>query len=101
MGGKQVIIEMPFFMLQSTINAYPDAKFLLVVRSPEKWAKSMENTVGMMTTKMMSFPGSWARYFDATAAAVAAWSGLVLNRCTKGAGMTAQGKKNMAEFYSE
>ncbi|KAK7752054.1 hypothetical protein SLS62_006019 [Diatrype stigma] len=27
-----IIVEMPFFMLQSTLSAYPDARFLLVER---------------------------------------------------------------------
>ncbi|KAI0021296.1 hypothetical protein F4780DRAFT_778809 [Xylariomycetidae sp. FL0641] len=44
LADYDVILEVPFYMLHSVVNSYPDAKFLLMERSPEKWAKSYENS---------------------------------------------------------
>ncbi|OTA93762.1 hypothetical protein M434DRAFT_284961 [Hypoxylon sp. CO27-5] len=72
-----VIIEMPFFMLHSTLKAYPDAKFLLTERDPDKWAKSWANTIGKMVSRFESFP----IYY------------------TNGYGSSPEGLKYMAENY--
>ncbi|RYP56243.1 hypothetical protein DL771_012030 [Monosporascus sp. 5C6A] len=94
-----IIIEMPFFMLRSTLKAYPDARFLLVQRSPEKWAKSYENTVGKLGTMMRRFPYNIIKYFDRQMYELDIFSRHIDNMCTKGAGMTDEGKKNLVEHY--
>ncbi|KAI1802035.1 P-loop containing nucleoside triphosphate hydrolase protein [Daldinia bambusicola] len=96
-----IIIEMPFFMLRSTLEAYPDAKFLLTERNPDKWAKSLENTVGMMVTKLTSFPMSVFKYFDGFAYRMARMGGMVINYYTNGYGLTPEGHKNMMDNYSK
>lgn len=88
-------------MLQSTLNAYSDAKFLLVERKPEKWAKSIENTIGKMHPALNQFPGSMIKYFDDMTYQMGYFSEMVMNRCTKFEGLTEQGKKNMVETYKE
>ncbi|KAI1481955.1 P-loop containing nucleoside triphosphate hydrolase protein [Daldinia eschscholtzii] len=95
-----IIIEMPFFMLRSTLKAYPDAKFLLTERNPDKWAKSFENTIGMMCTKLMSFPMSVFKYFDGFSYGMADMGGMVLNYYTNGYGLTPEGHKHLMENYS-
>ncbi|KAI1470287.1 P-loop containing nucleoside triphosphate hydrolase protein [Daldinia caldariorum] len=95
-----IIIEMPFFMLRSTLEAYPDAKFLLTERNPDKWAKSFENTVGMMAEKLTSFPMSVFKYFDAFAYHMARMGTVVLNYYTNGCGLTPEGHKNLMNNYS-
>lgn len=92
---------MPFFMLQSTLNAYPEARFLLVERKPEKWAKSFENTVGQMQPLLNQFPGSLIKCFDSMAYHMGYFGDVITNRCTKFEGMTEQGKKNLEETYKE
>ncbi|RYP52649.1 hypothetical protein DL769_010631 [Monosporascus sp. CRB-8-3] len=96
-----IIIEMPFFMLRSVLKAYPDAKFLLVQRSPEKWVKSYENTVGMMQARSQRFPYTMFKYFDAMAYETGKFAQFGQNVWTKGAGLTVEGKKNLAECYKE
>ncbi|RYP08158.1 hypothetical protein DL764_002065 [Monosporascus ibericus] len=96
-----IIIEMPFFMLRSTLKAYPDARFLLVQRSPEKWAKSYENTLGKVSARTKRFPFTLLKYFDGLMYELNIFSSRTDDRCTKGAGMTEEGKKNLAECYKE
>ncbi|RYP58334.1 hypothetical protein DL770_010452 [Monosporascus sp. CRB-9-2] len=96
-----IIIEMPFFMLRSTLKAYPDAKFLLVQRSPEKWVKSFENTLGKVGARSQRFPLNMFKYFDGMMYELSTFSRHINNLCTKGAGMTDEGKENLAEHYKE
>ncbi len=45
-GGSQATVDWPgSFFWRELIEAYPDAKVLLSVRSGESWAKSMQNTI--------------------------------------------------------
>ncbi len=45
-AGSQSTVDWPgSFFWRELIEAYPDAKVLLSVRSPESWAKSMQNTI--------------------------------------------------------
>lgn len=92
---------MPFFMLQSTLKAYPDAEFLLVERTPEKWVKSVENTIGKRYEEMNQFPTSMMRYFDDMAHSMSVFGDRFIYQVTKGAGLNEMGKKNMAETYRE
>ena len=96
-----IIIEMPFFMLRSILKAYPDAEFLLVQRSPEKWVKSYENTMGKVGARTHRFPFTMFKYLDSVMYELSIFSRYMDNLCTKGAGMTDEGKKNLAEYYKE
>ncbi|RYP32004.1 hypothetical protein DL767_005449 [Monosporascus sp. MG133] len=96
-----IIIEMPFFMLRSTLKAYPDARYLLVQRSPEKWVKSYENTMGKIIARTKRFPYTMFKYFDGLSYELNTFSSHVDNLCTKGVGMTEEGKNNLAEHYKE
>ncbi|KAI0453603.1 P-loop containing nucleoside triphosphate hydrolase protein [Xylaria acuta] len=98
-ANYDVIIEMPFFMLRSTLKAYPDAKFLLTERDPEKWAKSFMNTVGVATTRLNSFPMSTFKKFDNFAFNMAIFSNRAVNYCTNGFGMSEEGRKALVENY--
>ncbi|RYP08972.1 hypothetical protein DL765_008615 [Monosporascus sp. GIB2] len=96
-----IIIEMPFFMLRSVLKAYPDAKFLLVQRSPEKWATSYENTIGKVATRAKRFPFTMMKYFDGMMYELSMLSRQMDNLCTKGAGMTDERRKALIEHYKE
>ncbi|KAJ8127526.1 hypothetical protein O1611_g6110 [Lasiodiplodia mahajangana] len=94
-----VIIEMPFFMLRSTLKAYPDAKFLLTERDPEKWAKSFMNTAGAAITDFNRFPMSVFRRFDNFSSHMHMFGTILLNHSTNGFGVSEQGRQALIENY--
>ncbi|KAI0844020.1 P-loop containing nucleoside triphosphate hydrolase protein [Daldinia vernicosa] len=94
-----VIIEMPFFMLRSVLKAYPDAKFLLTERNPEKWARSFENTVGMVHKKFSSLPMSIFKYFDGFTSGMSSMGRMWVGYYTNGYGITPEGHKYLIENY--
>ncbi|KAI0117798.1 hypothetical protein GGR51DRAFT_555082 [Nemania sp. FL0031] len=94
-----VIIEMPFFMLRSTLKAYPDAKFLLTERDPEKWAKSFMNTAGLAITNIKRLPMSVFRRFDGFASHMHMFGGMLLDYNTNGFGVSEQGRQALIENY--
>ncbi|KAI1127390.1 P-loop containing nucleoside triphosphate hydrolase protein [Nemania abortiva] len=94
-----VIIEMPFFMLKSTLKAYPDAKFLLTERDPEKWAKSFMNTAGAAITSFSRLPMSVFRRFDSFTSHMHVFGGRILNYCTNGYGVSEKGRQALIENY--
>ncbi|OTB06452.1 hypothetical protein M426DRAFT_111065 [Hypoxylon sp. CI-4A] len=94
-----IIIEMPFFTLHSTLKAYPNAKFLLTERDPEKWAKSYTNTAGKMSSQLQRFPMALFKYFDSFVFKMAYMGNRVLNYYTNGYGLTPEGQKYLVENY--
>ncbi|KAI2471010.1 P-loop containing nucleoside triphosphate hydrolase protein [Annulohypoxylon bovei var. microspora] len=96
-----VIIEMPFFMLHSTVQAYPDAKFLLTERNPEKWAKSFANTIGGLAVQLESFPMSVFKHFDNLIYGMSFMGNSVLNYYSNGYGLTPTGQKCLADNYKK
>ncbi|KAI1657855.1 P-loop containing nucleoside triphosphate hydrolase protein [Daldinia decipiens] len=95
-----VIIEMPFFMIRSVLKTYPDAKFLLVERNPDKWVRSFESTIGMMHTKFNSLPMSIFKYFDEFASGISSMAQMVVGYYTNGYGLTPEGHKYLTENYT-
>ncbi|KAK7921379.1 hypothetical protein PG985_009401 [Apiospora marii] len=73
-----IIVEMPFFMLSEVVAAYPDAKFLLTERDPDKWAKSWLNTIGPLTLQFQQFPTNVLKYLHPLSRNMAQFG--VLNR---------------------
>lgn len=57
-------MELPSYFPEQMIESYPDAKFVLVERSPESWARSMMNSVVPMTQDVIKFPTSFLKHFD-------------------------------------
>lgn len=63
------MVEIPSYMGMDMIEAYaedPDVRFILTERSPEKWAKSVNNTTAQVATMCSQFPFSILKYFDST-----------------------------------
>ncbi|KAI0830972.1 P-loop containing nucleoside triphosphate hydrolase protein [Hypoxylon sp. FL0890] len=94
-----IIIEMPFFMLHSILKAYPDAKFLLTERDPDKWAKSFTNTIGQMVKLCGSFPMSVFKHFDSFASGMAYMGSSIFSYYTNGYGISPEGEKHLADNY--
>jgi hypothetical protein len=90
---------MPYFMLRSILKAYPDAKFLLTERDPEKWAKSYFNTIGVANTQFHQLPMSVFRYFDSFTSIMATFGGRMLDYCTNGYGLSDEGREALIENY--
>ncbi|KAI0409019.1 P-loop containing nucleoside triphosphate hydrolase protein [Xylaria palmicola] len=98
-ANYDVIIEMPFFMLRSTLRAYPDAKFLLTERDPEKWAASFLNTAGAVFTRLNSWPMRVFKNFDGWTFDMDLFGGRVLSYYTNGFGVTEEGRRALVENY--
>ncbi|KAI8945692.1 P-loop containing nucleoside triphosphate hydrolase protein [Xylaria longipes] len=94
-----IIIEMPFFMLRSTLKSYPDAKFLLTERDPEKWAKSYMNTIGVASTRLNQMPMSVFKKFDGFASNMDEFGGRMMNYCTNGFGVSEEGCEALVENF--
>ncbi|KAI0199215.1 P-loop containing nucleoside triphosphate hydrolase protein [Astrocystis sublimbata] len=94
-----VIIEMPFFMLRSVLKTYPDAKFLLTERDPDKWAKSVLNTIGKANERFHKFPMSVFKEFDNFAFNMGVFGSRMMNYVTNGHGLSDEGHKALVENY--
>ncbi|KAI3338730.1 P-loop containing nucleoside triphosphate hydrolase protein [Ustulina deusta] len=94
-----VIIGMPFLMLRSVLKAYPDAKFLLTERDPEKWAKSFLNSIGMASARFSHLPMSVFKHFDSFASSMGIFAGRLLNYWTNGLGVSDNGRQALVENY--
>lgn len=92
---------MPFFMLQSTISAYPDAKFILVERSPEKWTKSVMNTIGATQAQIRSFPQNLMACFDDMSWQFWRFGAVCSEMLTKGEGFNERGRRHITDHYKE
>ncbi|KAI5921445.1 P-loop containing nucleoside triphosphate hydrolase protein [Camillea tinctor] len=100
-ANYDIIIEMPFFMIHSVVKAYPDAKFLLTERDPEKWATSYINTVGKIQTLFSSFPFSLLSLFDDYACRMKEFGMRMTRYCTNGYGITPEGRASLVENYKD
>ncbi|KAI1334460.1 P-loop containing nucleoside triphosphate hydrolase protein [Xylariaceae sp. FL0016] len=96
-----VIIEMPFWTLHSVLKAYPDAKFLLMERDPDKWASSFINTVGQLIAAYQSLPLSIFKYFDDFSWCMGRWGTRVVDYCTNGHGNSPKGKECLVRNYKD
>ncbi|KAK5625848.1 hypothetical protein RRF57_001564 [Xylaria bambusicola] len=96
----KIIIEMPFFMLRSILNAYPDAKFMLMERDPDKWAKSFFNSIGVASTRLSRLPMSIFKYFDSFIYSMDNFSTRMMIYWTNGFGVSDKGREALIENYS-
>ncbi|KAI1817445.1 P-loop containing nucleoside triphosphate hydrolase protein [Poronia punctata] len=99
LADYDVIIEMPFLMLRSILKAYPDAKFLLTERDPEKWAQSCLNTMGVAYTQFNRLPMSVFKYFDSFTRTMDKMFGLGMRYLTSSEGYSEQGREMMVKNY--
>ncbi|KAJ5379551.1 hypothetical protein N7509_012670 [Penicillium cosmopolitanum] len=67
LGDYDCIVEVASFIGKDAIKAYaadPDVKFILTERSPAKWAKSVNNTAGVMVQMAHSLPMGVLKHFN-------------------------------------
>lgn len=95
-----IIVEMPHFMLEQVYEAYPDAKFLLQERNPEKWADSWLNTIGTVSLRMQTFPFTLMRKVDTMTANMGLFSELCRELYFKSDKNDEAAKKNLVNHYT-
>ncbi|KAI0595429.1 P-loop containing nucleoside triphosphate hydrolase protein [Biscogniauxia sp. FL1348] len=64
------ILDVSSFFVQELVEAYPDAKFILTYRNPQKWVMSINNTMLKMVTLVRSRPFAFLAYLNTF---IAAW----------------------------
>ncbi|RJE26623.1 hypothetical protein PHISCL_01037 [Aspergillus sclerotialis] len=67
LGGYDCLIEVPSYLGTRVLELYaedPDVKFILTQRNPDKWVRSMNQTVGELVNAYRSFPINILKYFD-------------------------------------
>jgi hypothetical protein len=63
----QCLIEIPSFLGPALLDEYvqdPEVKFILTERDPDRWAKSVNGTVGFIIKAAASLPLNILRHFD-------------------------------------
>jgi len=62
---NKAMSDIPGFLpLQTLVEAYPNAKFILTTREPQSWLLSVRNTIGQATRRSRTFPVAFFKYFD-------------------------------------
>ena len=61
---QQMLSNVPSYLPEEFIAAYPEAKFILTERDPDAWLSSLRRTTGPFAQKLGSWPISFLRYFD-------------------------------------
>ncbi|KAI8622944.1 P-loop containing nucleoside triphosphate hydrolase protein [Xylariaceae sp. FL1651] len=89
------------FLSDEIVQAYPDAKFILTVREPETWARSVWNTIGLIDVGMQSFPTSFFKYFDKTDLQFSRLVALIFDTISRGHGRTGAGFEAAMKVYEE
>ncbi|KAK7739783.1 hypothetical protein SLS62_011225 [Diatrype stigma] len=64
------ILDVTSFFAPDLVAAYPDAKFILTTRDPQRWVRSVNDTMLKMTTIITTFP---IRYMGCISKFMAAW----------------------------
>ncbi|KAH7030686.1 P-loop containing nucleoside triphosphate hydrolase protein [Microdochium trichocladiopsis] len=62
--GYDALTELPSYFPEEIVEAYPRAKYILVERTPESWARSVMNSIVRMTEDVNRFPTSFLKQFD-------------------------------------
>ncbi|KAL7944048.1 hypothetical protein V8C42DRAFT_358724 [Trichoderma barbatum] len=65
LANYDAIVEIPQFFIEEFIEFYPDAKFMIVERDVNAWARSVNNSIAEPIKMSRSFPLTIIQYFDA------------------------------------
>ncbi|KAK8133690.1 hypothetical protein PG984_005702 [Apiospora sp. TS-2023a] len=96
-----IIVEMPFFMVSEVVEAYPDAKFLLMERDPDKWAKSWLNTIGPLTLQYTQFPTNVLSYLHPLSRAMSKFGAINRRLFFKSDKNDEVARRNLVAHYTE
>ena len=92
---------MPFFMVSEVVEAYPDAKFLLMERDPDKWAKSWLNTIGPLTLRYTQFPTNVLSYLHPLSRAMSKFGAMNRRLFFKSDKNDEVARQNLVAHYTE
>ena len=92
---------MPCYLTEEIVLAYPDAKFILTVREPGAWAKSIWNTISLLDVRTQSFPSSLFKHFDSTDLQFSRLVHLIFMTITRGRGRNEAGRQAAMKEYEE
>lgn len=95
----QVITEMPCYMPQQFVSAYPDAQYLLVERNPDDLVRSWEATTFQFEDALNSLPLSLLKYFDPMLLQINRFCKAILTAVTDGKGTTVEGRAALRQYY--
>ncbi|KAI0538902.1 hypothetical protein GGR58DRAFT_500688 [Xylaria digitata] len=98
---RQVLTIVPCYLTEEIVKAYPDAKFILAVREPEAWAKSIWNTISLLRVRAHTFPSSFFKYFDTIDLQFSRLVGLIFETISRGYGRIEAGFRAAMEEYEE
>ncbi|KAI0509067.1 P-loop containing nucleoside triphosphate hydrolase protein [Xylaria bambusicola] len=101
MWNYDVLTIVPCYLTEEIVQAYPDAKFILTVREPENWAKSVWNTIGLLAARAHSFPANFYKYFDLADLQFSRLVDLIFQTITRGYGRTEAGYQAAMKEYEE
>ncbi|KAJ5660311.1 hypothetical protein N7507_006762 [Penicillium longicatenatum] len=99
------LIEIPSYVGMDVLEAYaedPEVKFILTERSPEKWAKSVNNSAGQVANMANTFPFVVLKYFDSTLYHFLNMNRLVYNALATGTKIgDDDNEKLLCRYYSD
>ncbi|KAI1361420.1 P-loop containing nucleoside triphosphate hydrolase protein [Xylaria arbuscula] len=101
MWNYDVLTIVPCYLTEEIIQAYPNAKFILTVREPEAWARSIWNTISLLDSRAQSFPSSFFKHFDSTDLQFSRLVHLIFMTITRGLGRNEAGWHAAMKEYEE
>ena len=63
--AKQSTTDIAMFLADDLVKAYPDAKFILTMRDPQAWLRSLQSTIVPFQRVQYRFPFNVLKWFDA------------------------------------
>ncbi|KAJ5547064.1 hypothetical protein N7494_004649 [Penicillium frequentans] len=105
LANYDCLIEIPSYVGMDVIEAYatdPDVKFILTERSPEKWAKSVNNSTAQVVNMAYTFPFNILKYFSSTLYHFLTMNTLVYNALASGTKVGDEdNEKILSRYYSD
>ncbi|KAI3324668.1 P-loop containing nucleoside triphosphate hydrolase protein [Xylariaceae sp. AK1471] len=101
MWNYDALTIVPCYLTEEIVRAYPDAKFILTVREPEAWARSIWDTIGLLSVRTQSFPMRLFKYFDKTDLQFTRLVDLIFDVISRGHGRTEAGFEAAMKEYEE
>lgn len=85
-ANYNALTDVPGYLAEEMIEAYPDAKFILTTRDFQPWLRSLHNTIRARAEMADRFPMSYLRYIEPYSKAVNYLGGMLLYHIWRGKG---------------
>ncbi|TPX15930.1 uncharacterized protein E0L32_000264 [Thyridium curvatum] len=97
-GKYDSIVEVPSFFLDDFLAAYPDCKFILTERDPDRWVSSWRGTVAEEVAKGNTLQRRFVRFFDTFADNFISAVTKITDEWTGGKGLTEEGYAHSRQY---